>query len=118
MARPIKYETDVARKEAIRVTQRLAQARFRKRNPNYRSKFPDSHKRYIENNRLKVNARTAVSRAVKRGIITVPKNCENCDAESKLEADHADYNKQLEVQWLCKPCHQETTNERRNLLVV
>ena len=59
---------------------------------------------YPERNR----ARKAVYRAVRRGQIIKQNSCESCSAESaKLEAHHEDYSKQLEVTWLCIPCHRK-----------
>jgi ATPase subunit of ABC transporter with duplicated ATPase domains len=57
---------------------------------------------------LKQNARKKVLRAVKSGKIIKPSLCEICKRERFLEAHHIDYSKPLEVQWLCKECHENT----------
>ena len=46
-----------------------------------------------------------VNDAIKRGKIT-KEVCEVCGKE-QAEAHHDDYNKPLEVRWLCKRCHTE-----------
>jgi hypothetical protein len=33
--------------------------------------------------------------------------CEACDTKTKTEAHHNNYNKPLEIVWLCKPCHMK-----------
>ncbi len=48
-------------------------------------------------------ARTAVYRAVRKGAI-IKKSCAICGS-LKSDAHHPDYNKPLEVQWLCRKHH-------------
>jgi hypothetical protein len=57
----------------------------------------------------------AVARAVRSGRLT-PTPCVQCGCE-KTVAHHPDYNKPLDVVWLCQPCHiaihqQEKTDGR------
>lgn len=43
---------------------------------------------------------------VLKGHIVKPSACEHCGAEDRrLEGAHHDYDKPLEVEWLCKSCH-------------
>lgn len=57
-------------------------------------------------NKMKHNARKKVLRAIKSGKLIRPSVCEVCGAETFCEAHHDDYNKPLEVKWLCKTCHE------------
>ncbi len=51
----------------------------------------------------------AVARAVKKGtLVKVP--CERC-GEVKSLAHHEDYDKPLDVVWLCQPCHKQRHKE-------
>lgn len=52
---------------------------------------------------LKEQARQALRRAVNRGEIQ-RQPCEDC-GRPKGDGHHADYNKPLEVTWLCRACH-------------
>ena len=53
----------------------------------------------------------AVSRAVRKGIL-VRQPCCRC-GEAKTGAHHDDYDKPLEVMWLCQPCHKKRHKEIR-----
>lgn len=53
-----------------------------------------------------------VEKAVKRGVLVPPTECEQCnkggvfkDGRTSIQAHHCDYNKPLEVMWLCQKCH-------------
>ena len=52
-------------------------------------------------------AHRMVSKAVRDGILIKPSNCEGCDSEAALHGHHCDYNKPLDVMWLCEPCHKQ-----------
>ena len=62
---------------------------------------PDYHK--------KQNARAKLNYNVGKGNIIKPNVCENCSRTTKevsrIEAHHHDYDKPLDVNWLCPPCH-------------
>ena len=60
-------------------------------------------------------AHNKVEKAVKRGELVRPTVCSECggagqdyrDGRSSIQAHHDDYNKPLDVRWLCQPCHHE-----------
>jgi hypothetical protein len=60
-----------------------------------REKHPETKARWLLNN------------ALNRGSITKPTRCEHCDKELPLHAHHGDYNRPLEVDWLCHSCHHK-----------
>lgn len=82
-----------------------------KRNPD--KKYFERSYKYQRNNPVKRSARNAVYYALKKGKIIKPEACENCNDIVKLEADHHDYTKKLDVRWFCKPCHVAITVKRR-----
>jgi hypothetical protein len=61
-------------------------------------------KNYCENNRIKMNARSAVSVAIKKGKI-IKQPCVVCGSCERVDAHHEDYSKKLIVIWLCHECH-------------
>lgn len=61
-------------------------------------------KEWRDRNWKKRAVHNLVSKALERGRIIRPIQCERCGAE-KPDAHHEDYNKPFEITWLCKPCH-------------
>lgn len=68
------------------------------------------------------HAQNMVEYALRKGVLTRPTNCSKCgesgtfkDGRSRIQAHHDDYNKPLEVRWLCQKCHHEwhKTNDAR-----
>lgn len=58
----------------------------------------------------KARARDAVHRAVADGTLAKPSLCEGCGGafESRdIHGHHSDYLKPLDVEWLCRSCHNE-----------
>jgi DNA-binding transcriptional regulator YiaG len=56
-------------------------------------------------------AQVRVKTAVDNGVLVKPDKCEKCNKESKmLHGHHNDYDKPLEVVWLCPTCHAEEHN--------
>jgi hypothetical protein len=71
-------------------------------------------KRQYKKNRHKIIARAMVSYYVKKGFLTKQEVCEICKQKTKTQAHHKDYSKPLEVNWLCRECHNKTTKLIKN----
>jgi hypothetical protein len=59
-------------------------------------------------------AQNLLETAVKKGLITRKIICEKCgatptfrDGRTGIQAHHCDYNKPLDVMWLCQSCHHD-----------
>ncbi len=63
--------------------------------------------RYIEKNKKKRKAHVAVGNAVRSGRLLKSCICEYCLESKPIEGHHSDYNKPLEVLWLCSKCHAD-----------
>lgn len=50
-------------------------------------------------------ARQRLERAVRAGRVHKPTTCQRCGMTGTIMGHHADYNKPLDVIWLCRPCH-------------
>jgi len=51
-------------------------------------------------------AAVLVARAIRRGELVRPAHCEQCSATGRaIQAHHDDYNRPLDVRWLCRSCH-------------
>ena len=65
---------------------------------------------------IKANDKTQniLESAIRKGIVVRKTHCELCgesgvfkDGRTKIQAHHFDYNKPLDVMWLCQKCHHE-----------
>lgn len=103
-------------------TKKRVQFNYRKNINHYtkyeqkRFKNPERKQRVLEYQRvrrlkypLKNKARQDVGRALKKGIL-IKKPCEVC-GQLRVEAHHEDYNKSLDVKWLCRKHHLELENK-------
>lgn len=54
----------------------------------------------------KHRARQMIADRVKRGALLRPDICDGCDAEGPTTAHHDDYERPLEIRWLCNFCHR------------
>ena len=70
----------------------------------YAALSPDAKKRQI--------ARSYLGAYVKRGKITKPDVCSRCDSTDRIHGHHEDYDKPLEVVWVCHPCHMDIHGKR------
>jgi len=79
-------------------------------NPNWKGGVSENayryRKRQKERHPEKVKARRKAQRAVKKGYLE-KQPCVNCGSTENLEAHHEDYDKPLDVTWLCKRCHKD-----------
>ena len=48
-----------------------------------------------------------LERNVKKGTVKKPMQCQCCGKKARLEAHHMDYDRELEVIWLCVSCHRQ-----------
>lgn len=67
-----------------------------------------------QKNRQKMRAWSALGNALIRGEMKKPNFCEKCSEKNeRLHGHHEDYNKPLEVIWLCHSCHMNLHREER-----
>lgn len=85
-----------------------------------RGKIPERIKANVEikrawraEDRRRGKAHQAVSNAIKAGEL-VRSPCIRC-GETKSLAHHEDYDKPLDVMWLCQPCHKQRHKEINSL---
>ena len=90
-------------------------------NKKYRRKHKEEmaeyHKKYYrehaeertwnQNHPKEFGAAMMVRYAVVHGQIIKPSKCARCGEERKVVGHHADYDKPLEVEWVCHSCHKE-----------
>jgi predicted DNA-binding protein YlxM (UPF0122 family) len=72
------------------------------------------HRGCMEDHSKKKRVQHLVEKAIKKSVLINPNECEKChcpntfkDGRSGIQAHHCDYDKPLEVMWLCQKCHHE-----------
>lgn len=64
------------------------------------------HRKHYLQNRNSYVARYVYRRAIERGELVRPSQCEQCGGDAGgVEGHHCDYNRPLDVMWLCRLCH-------------
>ncbi len=94
-------------------TNALCQRDWSRRNPGYvqawqrdnPEKMREYRRRWREKNKQKIRAHKIVGNEVRRGRLT-PGSCDCCGS-TDTKAHHEDYNKPLEVVWVCATRHGE-----------
>ena len=66
-------------------------------------------KAWRDQDKRRLIAHSKVAYAIKKGVL-LPQNCIRCNSENVV-AHHEDYDKPLEVVWLCQPCHKQRHKE-------
>ena len=62
-------------------------------------------RRYRARHQNRQKCASTFQAAYKRGEIKIPSRCSSCGVECRPEGHHPDYNKPLDVIWLCRDCH-------------
>lgn len=83
-----------------------------RRSDEYKDKKNAYDKIYRRVSPEKANARDKVRRAIKKGKLFRSSFCQLCRKNSFTHAHHEDYNKPLDVIWMCPTCH---ISHHRNL---
>lgn len=83
--------------------------RERAKNPERAKAAAEISKAWRTEDKRRQSAHNAVARALRTGKL-VRESCVRC-GEKKSIAHHEDYDKPLEVVWLCQPCHKQRHKE-------
>jgi hypothetical protein len=70
-----------------------------------RKKHNETKEKYELANPEKISAQRKVRNAIKIGALIRPQICDVCEKTGNIAAHHEDYNKPLEVIWMCQYCH-------------
>ena len=98
-------------REGNRETSRVHSAASYRRCAQHRAEYG---RQYRQANREKRAAKSRVDYAVARGLMARPSMCESCGMDGrKLQAHHENYDKPMDVTWLCGPCHWKYDERRR-----
>lgn len=86
-------------------------------NPNWKGGISKDNYRYkkrqVKKYPKRARARSIVAKAKRTGKL-IPKPCLVCGASQDIQAHHEDYNKPLEVIWLCRSCHRDLHEARKH----
>ena len=103
------YKKKYVQTETYKIQARKDDKKFRLRHPD---RIYAIIKRKREKYPIKYKANNKVSDAIHRKIL-IKKPCIIC-GETKVDAHHEDYNKPLDVIWLCRKHHWELHKNKRN----
>lgn len=70
-----------------------------------KEKHLETTRKYEKENPEKISAQRKVRAAIKSGKLIRSLHCEICKKECKTHGHHEDYEKPLEVIWMCSICH-------------
>ena len=101
----------------IRDYQRANKKRINKLRKEYRKEGRcghSSHARYRKAHPDRIKARSILTVALNSGKIK-PEPCEVCGTLKKIHGHHNDYNKPLEIRWLCRKHHIELHNKQKKV---
>lgn len=90
--------------------------RDRAKNPERKKTSQEVTKKWRQEDKRRSSVHNKVARAIRSGKL-VRNSCERCGNE-KSYAHHEDYDKPLDVMWLCQPCHKQRHAEINKLLKV
>lgn len=88
--------------------------RERAKNPKRMKASAEISSAWRKADKRRTAAHNAVTRAVRSGKL-IRQPCERC-GDKKTEAHHEDYDKPLDVIWLCSVCHKQRHKEIKELL--
>jgi predicted DNA-binding protein YlxM (UPF0122 family) len=89
---------------------------LRRRNVSLRPnlRFGDDNHFYRGGSLADDHAQNVLEEALEKGRAVRPERCEQCgiaarfaDGRTAIQGHHTDYNKPLDVMWLCQKCHHE-----------
>jgi len=86
------------------LTARTREGRKDKQNEYYKAWYLKNGRNRDKKKQL---AHSMVMLAVRSGELIRPEICTDCKNPNKIEGHHNDYNKPLEVIWLCNRCHRK-----------
>ena len=71
------------------------------------------NKKWREEHPKEYKAHADMNTAIVAGRLVKPAVCSNCNRGGKIEGHHEDYDKPLEIVWLCIRCHNDRHVEIR-----
>lgn len=106
-------KSDVNKHRSVNIEKIRAYDRERAKHPDRIKSNVEQTKMWRSQDKRRSYAHSQVSQAIKKGtLIKIP--CERCGCEQSL-AHHEDYDKPLDVVWLCQPCHKQRHKELKLL---
>ncbi len=91
----------------FRETQRIYYREWYKQNGRNRSAdYSEAICEWRQEHPDRVKAISILNHAFRAGKVSRPSSCVSCGRITRLSGHHIDYNKPLEVEWLCSSCHK------------
>ncbi|WP_208653683.1 MULTISPECIES: hypothetical protein [Halomonadaceae] len=107
----IGYYRQYDRQRAMLPHRVTARERYQK-TPEGKEAIKRGTSKYRQRNPIKLQAHNRVSKALHDGRLKRKSSCEGCGtSKGRIHAHHDDYLRQLDVRWLCPPCHKAWHDE-------
>jgi|SRR5271163_1596917 len=90
--------------------------RHKKWSDKNRDKLNAWQKEWYRRNKEKRRAHVVLHRAILDGSVVRPEKCFQCGKLCKPDGHHHDYNRPLDVEWLCRACHSRRSPRTVNVL--
>ena len=85
-------------------------------NDKNRDRISEYNKDYYAECKAKYAAKGKINYALRKGTIAKT-DCTECGATEDIQGHHKDYDKPLEVVWLCRSCHQQLHSREKGEII-
>lgn len=100
-----------AKKEKNRKWKQENRDRQKEYNQKYKKRIHQAEEGHDAEIRRRYNAAKYLFRAIEAGEVVKPDICSNCEQTGDIQGHHWDYDRPLDVVWLCRQCHADIHNK-------
>ena len=99
------------RTENLETCREVNRRSFIRNRHKWKKMWADYQRKYCKEHPQRHRANGKLNYYVGIGRIIAPLKCSECNSTGRLDAHHSDYEKPLDVDWVCKVCHKQLHKE-------